>query len=104
MKSRADHAVLERYRKEHNRCLGVAAEELRAEKGLTRSEVAKKAKVSVLWIRRLEDNKLDTNYTIRRLDQVSTALGVELYDLYKRASEMAGPPPWLQTRGAQDDD
>jgi transcriptional regulator with XRE-family HTH domain len=104
MKRRADHAALERYRQEHNRCLGVAAQELRAEKGLTRSEVAKRAKVSVLWIRRLETNQLDTNYTIRRLDQVSTALGFELYDLYKRASEMAGPPPWLQTGGAQDHD
>lgn len=34
--------------------------------------------ISVLWIQRLEKNQLHTNYTIRRLDQVARALGVEL--------------------------
>lgn len=95
MKEQTDRAVFERYRREHGRRLGVAVEELRMDKGLTRSEVAKRADVSVLWIQRLETNQLHTNYTIRRLDQVARALGIELYDLYKRAGEMMGPPPWL---------
>jgi transcriptional regulator with XRE-family HTH domain len=82
----------------------MAAEELRTEKGLTRGEVAKRANVSVLWIQRLETNQLHTNYTIGRLDQVARALGVELYDLYSRAGEMAGPPPWLDTEGMQNDE
>jgi len=82
----------------------MAVEELRTDKSLTRSEVAKRANVSVLWIQRLETNQLHTNYTIRRLDQVARALGVELYDLYKRASEMTGPPPWLETEGMQNDE
>ena len=103
MKKPTDRAALERYRREHSRCLGVAIEELRTQKGLTRSEVAKHAKVSVLWIQRLETNQLHTNFTIRRLDQVAHALGVELYELYKRADEMTGPPPWLESEGTQTD-
>jgi transcriptional regulator with XRE-family HTH domain len=99
-----DPAAFERYRQEHARCLGMAVEELRTDKSLTRSEVAKRANVSVLWIRRLETNQLHTNYTIRRLDQVARALGVELYDLYKRAGKMTGPPPWLETEGMQNDE
>lgn len=103
MKEQTDTAEFERYSQEHGRCLGVAVEELRTDKGLTRSEVAKQASVSVRWIQRLETNQLHTNYTIRRLDQVARALGVELYDLYKRADEMMGPPPWLNREGTQSD-
>ena len=104
MKAQRDTAAFERYRQEHARCLGMAIEELRTDKSLTRSEVAKRANVSVLWIQRLETNQLLTNFTIRRLDQVARALGVELYDLYKRAGEMTGPPPWLETEGIQNDE
>lgn len=104
MTTQRDSAASERYRQEHARCLGMAAEELRTDKGWTRSEVAKRANVSVLWIQRLETNQLHTNYTIRRLDQVARALGVELYDLYKRAGELTGPPPWLETEGIQNDE
>lgn len=95
MKQPTDAAALERYRQEHNRCLGVVACELRTTKGLTQSEVAKRAKVSLRWVQRLEDNQLNTNYSIGRLYQVACALGVELYELYKRVDEMAGPAPWL---------
>ena len=94
---------MERYRQEHNRCLGEAVREFRTDKGLAQRDVAKRAQVSVLWIKRLETNQLRTNYTIRRLDRVASALGVELYDLYKRAGEKAGPPPWLETEGTQND-
>lgn len=104
MKEQRDTAAFERYSQEHGRCLGIAVEELRTDKALTRSEVAKRANVSVLWIQRLEANQLHTNYTIRRLDQVARALGVELYDLYKRAGEMMGPPPWLDREGALNDE
>ena len=104
MKAHRDNAAFERYRQEHARCLGMAVEEFRTDKVLTRSEVAKRANVSVLWIQRLETNQLHTNYAIRRLDQVARALGVELYDLYKRVGEMTGPPPWLEAEGAQNDE
>ena len=104
MKKLTDRAAFERYRQEHSRCLGVAVEELRTEKGLTRGEVAKRARVSVLWMQRLETNQVHTNYTIRRLNQVASALGVELYDLYKRADEMMGPPPWLERKRRQNDE
>jgi transcriptional regulator with XRE-family HTH domain len=104
VKAHRDIAAFERYRQEHARCLGVAVEELRTDKALTRSEVAKRANVSVLWIQRLETNQLRTNYTIRRLDQVARTLGVELYDLYKRAGEMTGSPPWLDREGALNDE
>ena len=104
MKRHTDTAALERYRREHNRILGVVACELRSGKGLTQSEVAKRAKVSLLWIQRLETNQLNTNYLIRRLDQVACVLGVDLYEFYKRASEITGPPPWLATEGSQTDE
>jgi transcriptional regulator with XRE-family HTH domain len=104
VKSKRDRAAYERYRLEHARCLGMAVEELRTAKNLTRSEVSKQANVSIRWIQRLETNQLHTNYTIGRLDQVARALGVELYDFYKRAGEMTGPPPWLETEGVQDDE
>ncbi|WP_213804991.1 helix-turn-helix transcriptional regulator [Granulicella sp. dw_53] len=104
MKKQTDAAALEQYRKEHDRCLGIATIEFRTEKGLSQSEVAKRALVSVLWIQRLETNELHTDYTIRRLDQVAGALGIELYDLYKRVSEMMGPPPWLKGEGTQNDE
>ena len=101
MKRQIDKDALERYARERDRCLGKVVEELRTNKGLTRNEVAKRANVSVLWIRRLETNQLHTNYTIGRLDQVAQALGVELYDLYARASEMTGAPPWRNSESRQ---
>lgn len=104
MKKQMDRAAFERYSREHGRCLGVAVCELRTDKGLTQSELAKRAQVSVLWIQRLETNQLHTNYTIRRLDQVAGALDVELYDLYKRAGEMIGTPPWLETESTQNEE
>jgi transcriptional regulator with XRE-family HTH domain len=85
VKAHKDTAAFERYRQEHARCLDIAVEEFRTNKSLILREVAKRANVSVLWIQRLEANQLHTNYTIRRLKQVADALGVELYDLYKRA-------------------
>jgi len=70
MKKQPDDAALERYSREHGRCLGVVARELRTEKGLTQYAVAKRAKVSLRWVQRLEDNQLNTNYSIGRLYQV----------------------------------
>jgi len=104
VKSLRNTGAYERYRQEHARCLGEAVEEFRTAKNLTRNEVAMRANVSVRWIRRLETNRLHTNYTIRRLDQVAGAIGVELYDLYERAGEMTGPPPWLKAEGIQNDE
>lgn len=94
MKKQPDDAALERYSQEHSRCLGLVARELRTEKGWTQLEVAKRAKVSVRWVQRLEDDQLNTNYSIGRLYQIACAMGIELYELYKRADEMAGPAPW----------
>ena len=47
MKEQTDTAAFEGYCQEHGRCLGVAVEELRTDKGLTRSEVARRANVSI---------------------------------------------------------
>lgn len=63
MKEQTDRAALERYRIEHDRCLGQVVRELRTEKGFAQIEVAKRAKVSVLWLQKLETNQLHTNYT-----------------------------------------
>lgn len=104
MKTQIDRRALERYRQEHDRSLGLVVCERRTNKNLTQRELAKRAQVSVRWIQRLETNRLHTNYLVRRLDQVARALGMELFDLFKRAGEMAGPPPWLKTEGTQDDE
>lgn len=98
-----DRAAFERYVQEHSRCLGMAVQELRSERGLAHGEVAKRAEVSVRWLKKLETNQLHTNYSISRLDQIARALGLELFDLYKRAGEMAGPPPWLNAEGTRNE-
>jgi transcriptional regulator with XRE-family HTH domain len=103
MNKQPDDGALERYSQEHGRCLGVVARELRTERGLTQLEVAKRARVSLRWVQRLEDNQLNTNYSIGRLYQVACALGVELYEFYKRAEEMAGPTPWLRRKKIRKD-
>ena len=103
MKEQPDDAALERYSQEHGRCLGVVARELRTENGLTQRAVAKRAKVSFRWVQRLENNQLNTNYSIGRLYQVACALGVELYEFYKRADEMAGPAPWIRQKNIRKD-
>jgi transcriptional regulator with XRE-family HTH domain len=74
----------------------MAVQQLREERGLTHGEVAKPVRVSVRWLKQLEANELQANCSIRRLDQIADALGAELLDLYTRAGEMAGPPPWLK--------
>jgi transcriptional regulator with XRE-family HTH domain len=104
MRKQVDAEAFERYTREHGRCLGIAVCQLRAEKGLTLDQLAKRAEVSALWLRRLETNQLHTNYSIARLDRITRALGVELYDAYKRAGEMLGLPPWLDKERAQNDE
>ena len=99
MKRLADQAGFESYVREHTRCLGRAVHEFRTERGLSHSEVAKRAEVSVRWLKKLETNELHTNYSIGKLDQITRALGLDLSDLYQRAGEMAGPPPWLNCEG-----
>jgi transcriptional regulator with XRE-family HTH domain len=103
MKRPVNRAALERYEREQSRCLGMAVQKFRMDKGLTLGEVASMAKVSVPWLKKLETNELHTNYSIGRLDQIARALGLEMFDLYKRAEEMAGPPPWLKGKEGQDE-
>jgi transcriptional regulator with XRE-family HTH domain len=95
VKKQVDAAAFERYKQEHDRCPGIAVCQLRTEKGLTPDQLAKRAEVSALWIRRLETNQLHTNYSPGRIDRIARALQVELYDVYKRADEMLEPAPWL---------
>jgi transcriptional regulator with XRE-family HTH domain len=104
MRKQEDAAAIERYRQEQSRCLGIAVCQLRTEKGLTEDQLAARAEISALWLRKLEANQLHTNYSIGRLDRIARALGVQLYDVYKRADEMLGPPPWLDSGGAQSDE
>lgn len=104
MKRPVDRAALERYEREHGRCLGIAVQDFRMDKGLTQGEVARMAKVSVPWLKKLETNELHTNYSIGRLDRIARALGLEMFDLYTRAGEMTGPPPWLQPKEGRDEE
>lgn len=104
MRRQENAAVVEHYKREHNRCLGIAICQLRTEKGLTPHQLAKRAEVSERWLQKLETNQLNTNYSIGRLDRIARALELELYDVYKRADEMLGPPAWLDRAGAQSDE
>jgi transcriptional regulator with XRE-family HTH domain len=104
MKNQAEAEAFERYRQEQKRCLGVAVCQLRTEARLTPSQLAKRAKVSARWLQRLEANQLHTNYSIERIDRIACALGVELYEVYKRAAEMLESPPWLDKEGTQSDE
>ena len=74
---------------------------MRSEKGLTLNQVAKRAEVSTPWLQRLETNQPHTNYSIGRIERIARTLGVELYDVCKRADRMQGPPPWLNKEETQ---
>lgn len=45
MRKQVDAEAFERYKREHGRCLGIAVCQLRAEKGLTLDQLAKRADV-----------------------------------------------------------
>lgn len=104
MMRRDNPEAFERYKQEHGRCLGIVVRQMRTERGLTPIELAKQARVSERWLLKLETHQLHTNYSIGRLDRIAQALGVELYDLYKRTDEMQGPPPWLDEEGENSDE
>lgn len=99
MRMQEDAQAFERYMQEHKRCLGISVRQMRTERGLGLNELAKWAEVSAQWLQKLETNQLHTNYSIGRINRIAHALGVELYDVYKRADEMLGPPPWLDKEG-----
>jgi len=63
---------------------------------MTEGEVAKRAKVSLLWVQRLEANQLGKNYRLLHLFWVFAVFGLTPYELYKRVGEMTGPPLWLE--------
>ena len=104
MMMRDDPEAFERYRREHQRCLSIAVRQMREEYGLTPEELAKRAEVSVQWLQKLGTNQLHTNYSLGRLDRIVRAMGVELFDLYKRTDDMLGLPPWLEEEGPQTDE
>lgn len=104
MMRKDDPEAFARYRQEHKRCLGIVVREMRRENGLTPDQLAKRAAVSVQWLQMLETNQLLTNYSIGRIARIACALGVEMYDVYKRTDEMLGLPPWLMEKGATNDE
>jgi transcriptional regulator with XRE-family HTH domain len=79
MKKQVNAAAFERYKQEHDRCLGIAVCQLRTEKGLTPDQLAKRAEVSAQWIRRLETNQLHTNYSIGRIDRIARAFADSIH-------------------------
>lgn len=101
MKPRNDPAM-RRYRKEYHRCCGALVRQLRAEKGWSLEDFSSEAGISVPWLRKFEENKLTTNYSMRLQMQMVQALGfgvMEIHQFYKRVDEMTeasvGPAPWL---------
>jgi len=101
MKPRNDPAM-RRYREEYHRCCGVLVRQLRTEKRWRLEDFSREAGISVPWLRKFEENKLTTNYSMRLQMQMVQALGfgvMEIHQFYKRVDEMTetsvGPPPWL---------
>jgi DNA-binding XRE family transcriptional regulator len=101
-------AAVQRYWKEFWRCRAVVIRELRTEQGLTQRELAKRAEVSLVWLQKIEENRLPRGYRMAKEIQVISALGFGIYEIhkfYKRVEEMAektvGPPPWPTRRGNQ---
>ena len=45
-----------------------------------------------------------TERCLGRIDRIARYLGVDLYDVYKRADGILGPPPWLARKGTQSDE
>ena len=101
MKPQNDPAM-RRYREEYHRSCGALIRQLRTEKGWSLEDFSKEAGISVPWLRKFEENKLTTNYSMRLQMQMVQALGfgvMEIHQFYKRVDEMTeasvGPPPWL---------
>ena len=101
MKPRNDPAM-RRYREEYHRCCGALVRQLRKEKGWSLEDFSSEAGISVPWLRKFEENKLTTNYSMRLQMQMVQALGfgvMEIHQFYKRVDEMTeasvGPAPWL---------
>ena len=101
MKSRHDPAM-QQYREEYHRCCGDLVRQLRIEKGWSLADFSREAGISVTWLRKFEENRLTTNYSMRLQMQMVQALGfgvMEIHQFYKRVDEMTaasvGPPPWL---------
>jgi len=101
MKSRNDPAM-QRYREEYHRCCGDLVRQFRIEKGWSLEDFSRETGISASWLRRFEENKLTTNYSMRLQMQMVQALcfGVmEIHQFYKHVDEMTeasvGRPPWL---------
>ena len=102
--------AMRRYREEYHRCCAALVRQLRTEKGWSLEDFSREAGISVRWLRKFEENKLTTNYSMRLQMQMVQALGfgvMEVHQFYKRVDEMTeasvGPPPWLhkqRKRGA----
>jgi len=82
--------------------VGALVRQLRTEKGWSLEDFSREAGISVPWLRKFEENKLTTNYSMRLQMQMVQALGfglMEIHQFYKRVDEMTeasvGPPPWL---------
>jgi lambda repressor-like predicted transcriptional regulator len=95
---------MQRYREEYHRCCGDPVRKLRTEKGWSLADFSREAGISASWLRKFEENKLTTNYSMRIQMQMVQALGfgvMEIHQFYKRVDEMteasAGPALGLRT-------
>jgi transcriptional regulator with XRE-family HTH domain len=93
---------MQRYREEYHRCCGDLVRQLRTETGWSLADFSREAGISVPRLRKFEENRLTTNYSMRLQMQMVQALGfgiMEIDQFYKGVDEMTetsvGPPPWL---------
>ena len=63
--------------------LGANVTTLRMKKGLTRQQLAAKARIGHHALRRIEEAHPDSNPTAKALEKLASALGVDILDLYR---------------------
>jgi transcriptional regulator with XRE-family HTH domain len=104
-------AATQRYWEEFRRCRAELARELRMEQGLTQSELAKKAEVSLIWLKKMEENRLPRHYRMEKELQVISALGFGTFEIkvfYGRVGDKVeatvGRAPWLKKERRQNDE
>ena len=99
MKKQVDAAAFERYKQEHDRCLGIAVCQLRTEKGLTPDQLAKRAEVSPLWIPAGASDTVAGFGVSVGARAIRTARNQGIYEGVSRSLQSApGTDPGLQAR------
>lgn len=67
----------------HLSSIGVVARQIREENGLTQHEVAKRGKITLRFVQRLESDQLE-EYELFQIYRLSIGLGISIKEFYSR--------------------